>query len=139
VLKKNTKIIINEMKTKSILQGAIAHKKNQILLLIIMIIITSFFDALSIGVLLPVIQIIVGVESGGIIGEVLSGWSENYEKDHILALMLIIFFFLVLLKNIFTFIKNKFQSELFDGFRGYWMQKLMKRYLYAKYAQCLNI
>jgi len=103
------------------------------MLLVLMVVITSFLDAFSISLLLPIMQTVIGGESGGVISDFLLAPFEAYDKSEVLVFMIIIFFLLIAIKNILTYIKDRFQFNLFHGMRGHWMKELMTHYLYAKY------
>ncbi len=123
----------NKFNAFSIWREVVSRKKRSMMLLILMVVITSFLDAFSISLLLPIIQTVIGGESGGVISDFLLAPFEAYDKSEVLVFMIIIFFLLIVLKNILTYITDRFQFNLFEGMRGHWMKELMTHYLYAKY------
>jgi ABC-type multidrug transport system fused ATPase/permease subunit len=112
--------------------------KQRAVLLIVMIVITSFLEAFSIGMLLPVMEMIVQDKAESTFGRIVIYFFQGYPPDQILSFILIIFFLIVLLKNILIYLKNRIQLNLTFGMRSYWMQKLMRKYLRANYDFIVN-
>lgn len=102
------------------------HKKNIALLVLFMIVVASMLEALSIGMLLPVMEIIIEGNTDSKFGSFILSMFDDLTQEKSLAIVLILFMFLVFIKNIFIYLKNKASAKLSFGLRGYWMDELMK-------------
>ena len=79
------------------------HYKNKARLLVLMLIITSFLEAFSIGMLLPVLEIIVSGEAESTFGMLVTQFMNGADKKDQLIIILYIFFgFVVLMFNDFS-------------------------------------
>ena len=114
------------------------HYRNKARLLVMMVVLTSFLDAFSIGMLLPVIEIIVSGETESTFGMLISQFMDATEQKDQLVVTVYMFFLLVLLKNIFVYLKNRVHADLSFGLRGYWMRELMTRYLRSNYSYIIE-
>lgn len=114
------------------------HKKNIALLVLFMIVVASMLEALSIGMLLPVMEIIIEGNTDSKFGSFILSMFDDLTQEKSLAIVLILFMFLVFIKNIFIYLKNKASAKLSFGLRGYWMDELMKKYLKSSYSFIVN-
>jgi ABC-type multidrug transport system fused ATPase/permease subunit len=120
------------------LWGAFEHRKRDAILLLFMLVIVSLLEALSIGFLLPVMEVIIeGKTDNDFAGRLLS-MSSNLTQEKTLTIVLAVFFLLIVMKNIFVYLKNKVGASLLFGLRGYWMNELMSKYLESNYNFIVN-
>ena len=120
------------------LWGAFEHRKRGAILLLFMMVTASFLEAFSIGFLLPVMEVIIeGKTDNDFAGRLLS-MSSNLTQEKTLIIVLTVFFLLIVMKNIFVYLKNKVGASLLFGLRGYWMNELMNKYLKSNYNFIVN-
>ncbi|MDB2464697.1 ABC transporter ATP-binding protein/permease [Amylibacter sp.] len=120
------------------LWSAFEHKKGSALLLLFMIVISSFLDAISIGFLLPVMEVIIeGNTDNSYLDHLLSKFN-GLTQEKTLVIVLGIFLLLILIKNIIIYLKNRIMANLLFGLRGYWTSELMNKYLHSNYNFILN-
>ena len=114
------------------------HYKSRSVLLLFMLVFGSFLDAFSMGMLLPVMEIIVKGSSESTFGGFVVFVFQGYGPEKTLIYILTVFFLLVLLKNVIIYLKNRVYADLCYGLRGYWMQKMMTKYLKSDYDFIVN-
>jgi ABC-type multidrug transport system fused ATPase/permease subunit len=120
------------------LWSAFEHKKGSARLLLFMIVISSFLDAISIGFLLPVMEVIIeGNTVNSYLNHLLSKFN-GLTQEKTLVIVLGIFLLLILIKNIIIHLKNRIMANLLFGLRGYWTSELMNKYLHSNYNFILN-
>jgi ABC-type multidrug transport system fused ATPase/permease subunit len=115
-----------------------AHFKRQAVFLLVMLVIASFLEAFSIGMLLPVLEIIVENRTESNIAVFIGFMFHAYSKKQTLCIVLVLFFVVILLKNIFVYWKNRVHADLSFGLRGYWMELLTEKYIKANYNFIVN-
>ena len=112
--------------------------KRKAIYLFILIVFTSFFEAFSIGLLMPMLDLIINEKTDSILGNTLLSLFGDISPQKSLIYVLLAFFLLIVLKNIFVMIKVRIHGNFSFGMRGYWMEKLMEKYISAKYNYILN-
>ena len=98
-----------------------------------MLLITSFLETISIGILLPILEVIIEGKSNNETISLMLSYFTSSTKFETLTIVLILFGIIILLKNIIIHLKNKLSAFILFGLRGYWMNELMNKYLYSKY------
>ena len=129
---KNIFISLNE------LWEIFGERKGSAMLLLFMLVVASILEALGIGMLLPVMEIIIKGKTDSDFADMILSLSSNLTQEKTLVIALVVFFLLVLMKNIFIYLKNKVGASLLFGLRGYWMNELMKKYLESNYDFIVN-
>ena len=130
--------IIKVLVSLSDIWDTFGHYRNKARLLVLMLVLTSFLDAFSIGMLLPVIEIIVSGEAESTFAKLITRFMDGSEQKDQLVLTVYIFLALVILKNIFIYLKNRVHADLSFGLRGFWMKELMTRYLRSNYSYIIE-
>jgi ABC-type multidrug transport system fused ATPase/permease subunit len=103
--------------------------KRRAIYVLIMLVLASFFEAVSIGLLMPMLDLIINENTDSILGTILlSFFGDNSTKDA-LAIILIVFLLFIVLKNVFVLIKVNLQGKFSFGLLGYWMTALMGKYV----------
>lgn len=113
------------------------HKKKTAITLLFLMIFSSLLEVLSLGIILPIIEIIISDDFKNINFFNFDRYfdsSIHLTKVHALSIVLFIFLFFIISKNLIVHIRNKVHASLSFGLRGYWMEKLFKKYLYANYS-----
>jgi ABC-type multidrug transport system fused ATPase/permease subunit len=112
--------------------------KRRAIYVLIMLVLASFFEAVSIGLLMPMLDLIINENTDSILGTILlSFFGDNSTKDA-LAIILIVFLLFIVLKNVFVLIKVNLQGKFSFGLLGYWMTALMGKYVRSDYNYILD-
>lgn len=114
------------------------YKWASILLLFLMIS-SSFFEMIGLGMILPLLEVIINpnnAESASlIILQPILQFFPEYYKLLVLCSMLIIFY---LLKNILLILKNGYSYHFIFRYRQLWSNEIMKKYIKADYSYLLS-
>ena len=100
-----------------------------------MLIISSFLDALSISMLLPVLQLLIDNTNDNFVTSSIKLMFPTYKSVAILNVCLLLFLLVITLKNIFIIAKNRMHLKLTFGLRELWMAGITKNYLNLQYAK----
>lgn len=112
--------------------------KRRAVYVLLMLVLASFFEAVSIGMLMPMLDLIINENTESILGKILlSSLGDISIKDE-LVIVLLVFFLFILLKNVFVLIKVKLHGAFSFGMRGYWMKALMNKYISSDYNYILD-
>ena len=114
------------------------HYRSTALLLLFMLTLTSLLEVLSIGMLVPVLDIIVEGKYKGILGKTISSLFGDITPGMIIVPILGLFAILILGKNLFSYLMNRIHAGLSFGLRGYWICELMSRYVRSEYQFIVN-
>ena len=112
--------------------------KKQAVYLFIMVVCASFLEAVSIGLLMPILDLIINENTDSILGNILLYSFGDISSRDALIVVLVVFFLFILLKNIFVLIKINMHGKFSFGMRGFWMKKLMKKYIESNYNYILD-
>lgn len=112
--------------------------KRRAIYVLIMLVLASFFEAVSIGLLMPMLDLIINENTDSILGNILlSSFGDISTKDA-LVIVLIVFLLFIVLKNVFVLIKVNLHGKFSFGMRGYWMKTLMEKYISSDYNYILD-
>lgn len=112
--------------------------KKKAILLFVLVVFASFFEAFSIGLLMPILDLIINDRTESFLGKILLSFFGEISPKQSLIIVLIVFLILIILKNIFVVIKVNAHGKFSFGMRGYWMNRLMEKYISAKYNYILD-
>jgi len=112
--------------------------KKRAVLLLIMLVIASFLEAIGIALLLPILEIIIGDRTTSNFGLVLRSVLGELPARTSLVFILVIFFLLLVIKNVFIILTAKSNYGFLFGLRNYWMKKLFEIYVESDYNFILN-
>ena len=112
--------------------------KRRAIYVLIMLVLASFFEAVSIGLLMPMLDLIINENTDSILGNILlSSFGDISTKDA-LVIVLTVFLLFIVLKNVFVLIKVNLHGKFSFGMRGYWMKALMEKYISSDYNYILD-
>ena len=112
--------------------------KRRAIYLLVLVICASFLEAFSIGLLMPILDLIINEKTEGLLGNiVLYSFGDISSKDALIT-VLIIFSLFILFKNILILIKVKLHGNFSFGMRGLWMKQLMGKYINSEYNYILD-
>ena len=112
--------------------------KRRAIYVLIMLVLGSFFEAVSIGLLMPMLDLIINENTDSILGNILlSSFGDISTKDA-LVIVLTVFLLFIVLKNVFVLIKVNLHGKFSFGMRGYWMKTLMEKYISSDYNYILD-
>ena len=112
--------------------------KRRAIYVLIMLVLASFFEAVSIGLLMPMLDLIINENTDSILGNILlSSFGDISTKDA-LVIVLTVFLLFIVLKNVFVLIKVNLHGKFSFGMRGYWMKTLMEKYISSDYNYILD-
>ena len=121
------------MKNFSKLWSLLNHKlRNNFFCLLIIIFFSTLLEMLSVSLVIPLLTIILD-EKVKVINFLYKYNLESLETFINIKSIIIIFFLLYLVKNIFKFFVVHFKSDYVFTFFSYLIQKLFKNYLYKNY------
>lgn len=112
--------------------------KRQAIYLFVMVVCASFLEAVSIGLLMPMLDLIINENTDSILGNILLYSFGDISSRDALIIVLVVFFLFILLKNVFVLIKINMHGKFSFGMRGYWMKKLMNKYISSDYNYILD-
>ena len=112
--------------------------KNQAIILLLLVITSSFLEAASIGLLLPILDLVIYDSADSVLGNLLMSPLGGISTHDSLVVVLLVFFIFILLKNIFIFIKINVHGKFSFGMRGIWMSQLMQKYVDSDYNYILE-
>ena len=118
--------------------GFFGNYKNQAVYVLIMVVLASFFEAASIGLLMPMLDLIINQNTDSILGNLLLSSFGNISTKDALVIVLIAFVLMIILKNVFVLIKVNLHGKFSFGMRGYWMKSLMEKYISSDYNYILD-
>lgn len=107
----------------------IGNKKNLIFLFIFMVI-AGFLEMLSIGIIIPLVNLIFNPEvSGNKIFEFIPKLSKNYLSFNYINILILVIFFVYFLKYLFLVFYTFFQAKILLVIKAEITKKLFKHYL----------
>ena len=112
--------------------------KRRAIYVLIMLVLASFFEAVSIGLLMPMLDLIINENTDSILGNILLSSFNDISTKEALVIVLIVFLSFIVLKNVFVLIKVNLQGKFSFGLLGYWMTSLMGKYVRSDYNYILN-
>ena len=113
--------------------------KKKFSIFIILLLIASFFELLSISVLIPIVEIIInGNTSINFINNLFTDYQKNFSQKQILIISLLtiilIFFIKTLYLILFSFWTNKFSQNIYKVLS----EKILQKYLDKKFLFFIN-
>ena len=90
---------------KSLLSLLNYREKTQLIFIGIGVLVTSFIELLSIGVLLPLVSILMGGDYS-FLGKTLQSYINNYKREEIIIISCVFIIVLYFIKNIYLYFYN---------------------------------
>lgn len=109
------------------------NKKKSLTLLFIMMAVSIFFDVLSIGALLPFLNLITQENLSNNYLQVTNYLDKRYGEENLLLILSGIIFFLFLVKNIFTIIYIRYSTNFLAYLTIYHQEKILRKILSKDY------
>ena len=113
---------------------------NKIILIFFLILITMFFEVLSISTVIPVISIILNQSFEGFdfFPEFINNYLYQINSESILSAVLITILIVFLIKNIVILSSNFYQNKFFEILQFDLTNKLFRNYLFKDYNFFIN-
>ena len=113
--------------------------KKKLYIFIVLLIISSFFELLSISVLIPLVEIIIsGNTSIDFVNTYLENYSKQFSQNQILIYSLFFVISLFFLKTVylilFSYWTNKFSQNIYKILS----EKILEKYLIREYSFFIN-
>ncbi len=113
---------------------ALGQYKKKFSVLFIMVTISSFLDALSITLIIPVLELLVVDDKNySFILSLFVSVFGDIDRKLLLSIVLVFILLALIIKSIFVIIKNKLHLNLLYGLRKYWMTETAKKYVTSDY------
>ena len=113
---------------------------NKIILIFFLILITMFFEVLSISTVIPVISIILNQSFEGFdfFPDFINNYLYQINSESILSAVLITILVVFLIKNIIILSSNFYQNKFFEILQFDLTNKLFRNYLFKDYNFFIN-
>lgn len=110
-----------------------SYKKSAVILLFI-ILCSAVVETLSIGMILPLLDIVIGSDISSSQNKYFSRFLNLFPEKHQLLLVCGITLFLIFAKSLFHLLSNYYSTRFITNLRKYWSGGMMKNYLYSKFS-----
>tara|TARA_Y100000816_G_scaffold291487_1_gene282993 strand:- start:131 stop:1837 length:1707 start_codon:yes stop_codon:yes gene_type:complete len=117
---------------KSLLSLLNYREKTQLIFIGIGVLVTSFIELLSIGVLLPLVSILMGGDYS-FLGKTLESYINNYKREEIIIISCVFIIILYFIKNIYLYLYNYVLSRYSRN-----IQHRISSDLFTKYINEIN-
>ena len=109
------------------------NKKRSVVLLFIMMAISIFFDVMSIGSLLPLLNLITQENLNSNYSQIINFLDNRFGNENLLLVLSVVIFLLFLVKNIFALIYIKYATNFLSYLTIYHQEKILKKMLSKDY------
>ena len=125
--------------TFKIFWSIIKAYKFQASLLFLIILISSLTESASVGIILPILEVIINPESNSYnYVKIVSPFISLFPENHKLAVIVGLFGFLIIVKNILFVLKIYISNRFVYHLNKKWSFEIMDKYLHAEYSFHLN-
>ncbi len=109
-----------------------SYKKSAILLFLI-ILASAITETLSLGIILPFLDIIINPNTSSNEGNFFLNLLDYFSKEYHFLIICGIALSLIVIKNFFSLVNTYYTTIFITGLRRYWSSEIMKTYMYTKF------